>query len=304
MRPQGTPFGMTKWAIGVLCVLHLSCATPEESRGPFELGQTKGVNKNRSLEETSGIVSSHAHPGSFWAHNDSGHPPELFLLDSTAQTMANFRIAGAKNRDWEDITRLTIDSLSLLFIGDIGDNNQRHGIKIIYCVPEPEDLDDSTALKPIQTLWIRLSGRSRDVEALMADPVTKNLYLVSKREHEVNVYEVTYPYPSDTLEVEPVLELPVSQITAADISSNGDEILMKNYSDIYYWKRLPGQSIPEALRASPITLAYEREPQGESIAWALDGSGYFTLSENGKGERGRLKFYKRSHRVDSLANTR
>lgn len=288
---------MTRWAIGILCAFQLSCAAPEESSSPFEFGQKKGVNKNRGLEETSGLVASHVHPGSFWAHNDSGHAPELFLLDSVAQTRASFTLVGANNRDWEDITRLTIDSTSLLFIGDIGDNDQRHGIKIIYCVPEPETLD-STLLNPTQTLWIRLAGRARDMEALMADPVTKNLYLISKREHEVKVYEITYPYPRDTIQVEAILELPVSSITAADISSDGSEILMKNYKDVFYWKRLPGQTIPNALKEPPVTLAYEPEPQGESIAWASDGSGYFTLSENGKGERGRLYFYKRTRPAD------
>jgi hypothetical protein len=300
MRPLETPFGMTKWAIGIICAFHLGCAAPEASRGPFEFGQTKGVNKNRGLEETSGLVASHAYPGSFWAHNDSGHPPELFLLDSNAQTKASFLVAGAKNRDWEDITRLTIDSTSILFIGDIGDNNQRHGIKIIYCVPEPENLDTSSSLNTIQTLRIRLAGRARDSEALMADPVTKNLYVVSKREHEVKVYEIPYPYPTDTLEVEAILELPVSRITAADISADGSEILLKNYTDVFYWKRFPGQTIPEALRTPPVTLPYEGEPQGESIAWAFDGSGYFTLSENGKGERGRLYFYKRAAQTNKV----
>jgi hypothetical protein len=283
----------------IALLLLTSCTLPKQEQGIFTLGTEKGVNTDRRLEEPSGLVASDRYPGYFWAHNDSGHPAEIFLLDSAAHTRASFRISGAKNRDWEDITRVTIDSATFLFIGDIGDNNQRHGVKIIYCVPEPDNLDSASDLNPTQTLWIRLAGRARDMEALMADPVTKNLYLISKREHEVKVYEVTYPYPRDTIEVEAILELPVSSITAADISSDGSEILLKNYQEIFYWKRLPGQTIPDALKAPPVTLPYEPEPQGESIAWALDGSGYFTLSENGKGERGRLYFYKRARQADT-----
>jgi hypothetical protein len=285
-----------KFSIALL--LLFSCASPKPEQWIFTLGTEKGVNDNKRLEETSGLVASDRYRGYYWAHNDSGHPAKLFLLDSMALTRATFPISGAKNRDWEDITRLTLDSVSLLFIGDIGDNKQQHDIKIIYCVPEPKNLDSTSALNPTQTLWIRLAGRARDMEALMADPVTKNLYLISKREHEVNVYEITYPYPRDTLEVEAILELPISRITAADISADGSEILLKNYTDVFYWKRSPGQTIPDALKASPIILPYEREPQGESIAWALDGSGYYTLSENGKGERGRLLFYKRTRQAD------
>ena len=291
---------MIQWGRRILfAVCLLGCAAPQDSTGLFDFGQSRGINQNRSLEETSGLVASQRYPGFFWAHNDSGHPPELFLLDSAAITRASFRIMNAKNRDWEDITRVTIDSTSFLFIGDIGDNERRRGVKIIYCVQEPDDLDASANLNPTQILSIRLAGRSRDVEALMADPVTKNLYLVSKREHKVNVYEIPYPYSPDTLVVEPLLQLPVSEITAADISPDGSEILMKNYTHIFYWIRHPGQSISKALEAPPVILPYEREPQGESIAWAIDGSGYFTISENAKGERGRLYFYRRTHPRDS-----
>lgn len=281
------------WAIALI-----GCGPAEQASGLFEPGESRGVNENRKLEETSGLIASKKFPGFMWAHNDSGHPAEIFLLDSAAHTRASFRISGAKNRDWEDITRATIDSASVLFIADIGDNKQRHGVKIIYCVPEPENLDSSSTLSPSQTLWIRLAGRARDMEALMADPLTKSLYLISKWEHEVKLYEITYPYPRDTIEVEAVLELPVSKITAADISADGTEILLKSYDEVFYWKRLSGQRIPDALRTPPIILPYEPEPQGESIAWALDGSGYFTLSENGKGERGRLYFYQRTRQAD------
>lgn len=287
---------MLKRLFGSACavLVLIRCGPAEQVSEHFEAGELRGVNENRKLEETSGLVASKKFPGFMWAHNDSGHDPDLFLLDSTAQTKAAFHITGAKNRDWEDIARLSTDSTSMLFIGDIGDNNRRHRLKVIYCIPEPDRLDSLTELIPTDTLFIEVAGGYRDMEALMADPVSQHLYLISKREQQVKVYEIGYPYPTDTFTLEPVLEIPVTKVTAADISPDGQEILMKNYSEVYYWRRLPGQSIVEALKVPPMLLAYEREPQGESIAWALDGSGYFTLSENGKGERGRLYFYRRS----------
>lgn len=113
------------------------------------------------------------------------------------------------------------------------------------------------------------------------------------------LYEVTYPFNGDTLVAQPVLRLPFRHVTAGDISSDGLEIVVKNYHAIYYWKRMPGQSVPDALRQPGTELSYEREPMGESIAWALDGSGFYTLSENTKGERGKLYFYARRP-LDSL----
>lgn len=292
---------MLKRLLGFACALLvlIRCGAPEQASELFKPGESRGVNKNKGLEETSGLIASQKFPGFLWAHNDSGHDPELFLLDSTAETRATFRVA-ANNRDWEDIARLSIESTSMLFIGDIGDNNRKHGLKIIYCIPEPQRLDSLTELVPADTLFLELSGGYRDMEALMADPVTKHLYLISKREDAVKVYEVAYPYPADTVTLDPLLELPVTQITAADISPDGSEILVKNYREIFYWKRQPGQTVLQALMAPPTRLQYTPEPQGESIAWALNGTGYFTLSENAKGERGRLYFYRRATAADSL----
>ncbi len=279
----------------VLCtvlLLAFGCAPPAPPETLFRFGRSMGVNQNPDLEEVSGLVASVRYRGKFWAHNDSGNPAALFLLDSAGKTVTSFRVAGARNRDWEDIAIGGPDSAAVLFIGDIGDNQEHRQVKYIYCVKEPTDLT-SDELSVVDTLMIQFEGRPRDSEALLADPVSGNLYLVTKREREVRLYEIPYPFVSDTLILESVAQLPIQHITAGDISRDGSEILLRNYTSIFYWRRAPGQSVPEALHQPPVELPYEREPQGETIAWAVDGSGFYTLSENGKGERGRLLFYSR-----------
>lgn len=288
----------------LLLLMVVACAAPPPPETLFTLGRTKGINKNHDLEEASGLTASLRYPGMLWAHNDSGHPAELFLLDSTGQTVSRFQITNAKNRDWEDIAAgWGPDSTAQLFIGDTGDNREQNPFKFIYCIREPAPTPGGE-LTVSDTLIVRFDDRPRDSEALLYDPLSHNLYLVTKREKEVRIYEVPYPSASDTLIVEPVAEIPLQHITAGDISRDGTEILLKNYTSIFYWRRSPGQTIPEVLRQSPVELAYEREPQGEAIAWAADGTGFYTLSENGKGERGRLKFYARKEGSQNSADTR
>lgn len=276
----------------------LGCSTAVTERGPFTTGRVLGVNKNHALEETSGLASSSRYPGMLWAHNDSGNPAELFLLDSSAQTVASFRLSNSRNRDWEDIAvGPGPDSTDWLFVGDIGDNSHKHKYLYIYCLKEP-DLNSAGAAAVSDTLVISLADKPRDAEALLVDPVSRNLYIVTKREKEVHVYEISYPY-ADTIVAPSALRLPLRYITAGDISRDGSEILLKSYTAIYYWKRAPGQSVLDALRAAPLELTYAHEPQGEALAWAIDGSGFYTLSENAKGERGRLLFHAR---IDTTAN--
>ena len=59
----------------------------------------------------------------------------------------------------------------------------------------------------------------------------------------------------------------------------GQEVLIKNYLNVFYWKKEGNQSIEELLQNPPIRLKYIKEPQGEAIAFRVDGSSYLTISE-------------------------
>lgn len=283
----------------ILLIVFAACDSRNQMGGPFTEGIEKGVNTNEDLEEASGLVASRRYPGMLWTHNDSGHPAQLFMLDSLGVTRRTFRLIGAKNRDWEDITLGPgRDSINYIYVADIGDNSANHKVKFIYCVEEPSP-DQEDGLTVVDTLLIRLADKKRDTETLMVDPISLNLYLVSKREDNVKLYEVKFPFDSDTLTAEPVLTLPIRGVVAGDIAPDGREILLKTYENIYYWKRLAEQSVADAMQAPAIELAYNPEPQGESIAWAVDGTGFYTLGENAKGERSKLFFYARKHHADS-----
>jgi hypothetical protein len=68
---------------------------------------------------------------------------------------------------------------------------------------------------------------------------------------------------------------------------------MKDYEHIYYWNFSSSIRAVDALRELPLQIPYEAEPQGESIAWAKDGSGFYTLSESSKKQKTYLYFYRR-----------
>ncbi len=68
---------------------------------------------------------------------------------------------------------------------------------------------------------------------------------------------------------------------------------VKNYDSIFYWSRDSTETVSDMLKDRPKVLNYIPEPQGESIAWELDGSGYYTVSEKVVGRKSNLLFYKR-----------
>jgi len=279
----------------------VSCQESGTLDSPFHKEKALGVNNNERLEEASGLAASAMYPGFLWSHNDSGHPPVLFLLDSVGQTRAEFRLAKIKNRDWEDIAiGPGPDGKKYIYIGDIGDNYARYPCKYIYRLEEPSILQEGK-IHAFDTLIVRLSDEVRDTETLMVDPITNNIYLVSKRDKDVGLYEVPFPFLRDTLEANRVATLSLRHIVGGDISVDGTEILLKNYEHIYYWKRGNGESLRDVLLRPGIKLSYHREKMGEAITWARDGSGFYTLGENAKGERARLYFYARKEHVKDSA---
>jgi hypothetical protein len=143
-------------------------------------------------------------------------------------------------------------------------------------------------------LVIQLPDGKRDSETIMVDPTNNDFYIVSKREKNVSVYIQHFPYP-DTVRPTKVLKIPFTRIVAGSISPDAQEVLLKDYENIYYWKRAGEKSLTELLAKEPVELPYKPEVQGESICWNHDASGYYTLSESHEGKMAQLKFYKRFH---------
>ena len=280
-------------------ILFLACSRPSQKveirDDLFTEGETLGKVGKR-LVEASGLVASVNNLDHYWSHNDSGNPPEIFLIDQQANIKLICRIKGIKNRDWEDIAvgAGPKEGVTYIYIGDIGDNRAEYPVKFIYRFEEPVFTDKTELIiSDYDTLIVKLPDRVRDSEALTIDPISNDMLLISKREDSVKVYQFNYLDEKDTLLAQRIAVLSLHNINAADISTNGMEMLMKDYDRIYYWKREGNESMAELLSKKPIRLPYKNGPQDEAIAWKRDGSGFFTLGETVKGNGGNLVLHKR-----------
>jgi hypothetical protein len=286
--------------VACLCALCASCfnksSLPADSE-IFSLSRRLGEITDKKLEEASGLAASATNPGLLWTLNDSGNPAIVYLIDENLKIKLSCKLKDVKNRDWEDIAigPGPEEGKSYLYVADIGDNNAKRDVKYIYRFEEPL-LGDQTGeilISSFDTIAFQLEDGRKDTETIMIHPETKNVYIVSKREKPVHVYELKYPFnASDTLSAASILTLPLTQIVAGDFSPDGREVLMKDYDNIYYWK-MDGKSLVEDLQSKPQILNYTEEPQGEAITFSLDGSGFYTLSEKIKGEKSYLYYYPR-----------
>ncbi|MDX1700248.1 MAG: hypothetical protein R3250_06500, partial [Melioribacteraceae bacterium] len=261
----------------------------------------KGEVVNDEITEASGLISSIQNPGVLWTHNDSGGKNRIFAIGQNGENIGEFYIDGAENRDWEDIA-LGLDPSNgkhYIFLGDIGDNAAINQVKTIYRIAEPIIQEGQSEI--VDTIYdvnmIKFSypDGARDAETLIYDPLTDNILIIGKRDSEIRLYRISYPYSfTETFEAElvellsfpfdPEENKPNNYITGGDVSIDGREIILKTYTNIYYWHRDTTQSIGEVLsNQEPILLPFERsvdEAQGEAICWYSDNErGYFTLSE-------------------------
>lgn len=262
----------------------------------FKSGQKLSELSAKNLREVSGLATSIANPKMLWAHNDKGNAAEVYLLDEKLNIKLTCKLLGITNRDWEDISvgPGPEPGKFYIYVGDIGDNDAVHQFKHVYRFIEPKLVPGQTEIivSRIDMITIELSDAKKDMETIMIDPASKNLYLISKRENPTHIYEVKYPYAtSDTVTAAKLFSIPFTEIVAADINPVTGDILLKNYDHVYFWKNTDKKSLVTLLKQTPQEVPYIPEPQGESITWARDGSGFYTLSEQKGKKKAYLYFY-------------
>lgn len=271
-----------KIVTGILVLfLSYSCVSAQEELvTTFGEGVPIATLQDGRLDEISGLSCSRTVPGVIYVHNDSGGEAAVYLLDSLGNNLGKIELLETENRDWEDIAiGPGGDGKSFIYIGEIGDNNSVHDEIVIYRVPEPESLKSTIQVIP-QKILGKYPGGARDAESLMVDPITGEIFIISKRDSVNTLYRLpSNTFNGATVELEELIKLPFSSATAADISADGSQILVKNYLSIYYWKRSPGETVAKAMSREPIQLPYSPEPQGEAIGFLPDGKAYYTLSE-------------------------
>ena len=237
------------------------------------------------IREISGIAASQAFPQHLWGHEDSGNPPRLYLIKNDGTVQKKVFIKGAANRDWEDMARAEND----LYIGDIGDNNSIYTEYTIYKFTEPT----GDTVNQVEAIRFQYPDGAHDAEAMLVDPVTKDIYIITKRDALSLIYKIKAPYSATERHTAVKAgQLAYGGVVSAALSPDVKGIIVKTYAGLFYYNRA-GNPIETALQTTPVRLSYTMEPQGEAVSFASDNGGFFTLSEKGFASAVNLYFYKR-----------
>lgn len=289
------PLSPVKFLLLFICLAGGETLATGLPAGIFEAKPVSVPVKPGKLDEASGIADSKTYPGFLWVQQDSGNPSQIYLLSHSGEFYKKIKIKGASNRDWEDMALAAgpEKGKNYIYLGDIGSNNMSATKYFIYRFPEPAANADTVFT--YDKLVFQYPDGSHDAEAMLVDNVTRDIYIITKRDKPAGIYKI--PYPQSATEINQAVavgSLPFSGVVSAALSTDGKEVLVKTYTTIYYWKRKTGQSLEQTLQSAPTQLSYQLEPQGEAICFRQDNSGFFTLSEKPSFiNKVTLNFYKR-----------
>lgn len=194
------------------------------NKAKFKLGRID----HKAITESSGLAASRNHPGVFWTHNDSGNGPFVFAITREGKFLAEYPVAGVRNKDWEAIAT---DDQGDLFIADIGNNDLKRDRVIVYRVDEPNPAaagrnGKGPALRVKQVWRLKYPSKPFDAEAFFVHQ--RKGYLISKLLTGKNAGVYRFDLASagaDAATLEHVCDLPIrSPVTDASISADGNHL--------------------------------------------------------------------------------
>lgn len=260
-----------------------------ENSDEYSPPKVVGTIENKKITESSGLAASPCQTNVLWTHNDSGDKPNIFAINTKGEMLADFRVKGAENYDWEDIAAFkNPNGDCFLYIGDIGNNKRLRGEVTIYRVKEPQISENNSRFtENADAIKVTYPDFRHDAETLMIHPKTGDIYILTKRLSGASaVYKLAANYSLDkTNTLEKITDFTVPAVpngflTGGDISPDGKRVILCDYFQAYELV-LSGdaKNFDEIWKKKPLKIELGERSQGEAIGYSADGNSIFATSE-------------------------
>ena len=227
------------------------------------------------------MVASATHKDTLWVHNDSGGAPQIYAIRLDGSVRSVHKLSGANAEDWEDMTLLPGVDRDTLIVADFTDNKLRRENVTLYRFAEPDSVATDSTITGVETLTVTYSdGSPHNAETLVSDPATGAVGIVTKDAGSTQLFVILSPSAgANTAQLSKSGFFPGGLATAGDVSRDGRRLAMRDYAGAWIWQARPGDSWMDTLSSPPCEVSLIRERQGETLAFAPDGSVLYTLSE-------------------------
>ena len=264
--------------------------------GPLDVS-SPGRLARPEVTEASGLAASRNLRDVFWTHNDSGGTAGVYAFDRDGRDLGFFALVdGGRPADLVDPEDLAIAD-GTLYLADIGDNGRNRNSVAVYLFDEPTGVGRDGTVEVAEVIEVTYPDGSSDAEALLVDPITGQLVILSKDSQEksgpTRIYTVD-PAADSAVDVgagepieatlagsvdvaaltrsstagdfNPAALLFPGAVTGADVSPEGDVIALRTYGSVWLFRREPGRTLAEALQGRACEGGAAGEGQGEAVA--------------------------------------
>jgi hypothetical protein len=230
-----------------------------------------------AIDESSGLVDAGS---TVLTVNDSGSGPQIYVVDkATGETVGTTTYT---TDEVVDVEALAPGPDGSAWVGDIGDNGARRMTVAVYEVPAPGP--GETTVEATRYDLAYKSG-PRDAEALLVDPRTGRLYVVSKGLFSGQLYAAPATLRTDAVNVlRPVGGAP-GMVTDGAFFPDGRHVLLRTYSTIAVhdagtWESEVGAELPDQQQGEGLAML----PSGREVLVSTEGanSDVLTVSLGGK----------------------
>ncbi len=292
----------------------INFTSPEVSGNVVEpfLDEISGMFAMRNSDNESKIITCH--------DSDSEY---LFVLKEDGSYSTRIDLEGDNWSDVEEISGYTKNGTNYIVLFEFGDNGASRDKKYIFRFPEPTLTSGTTIVNNWDKISYRLPAtpvlekgqNAGDFEGAFIDVVDNKMYFFSKRMPVNYIYSLpiqdTYS-GTQTLTFEGTMHNMVAEETGgvispancvgAALSEDGNHALIKTYNMVFQFVRPEGRTWSDVLvNDRPVVepnyvgrgSAPQKEPQGESICFAPNDDGYYTVSEFRRNDEVPLFFYPR-----------
>ncbi|HKD96521.1 MAG TPA: hypothetical protein VKB69_02860 [Micromonosporaceae bacterium] len=273
---------MSRIVAAVVVAVGATLATPVPARAADTTATTTCTITDDRVNGLSGLVAT---ADGFVGVSDSNFDASkvrIWFLDAQCHVQRSVRYP-TRARDPED---LAMGRDGTLYVADIGDNDRNRPSIAVW------------RLRPGQTtpkiFRYAYPDGAHDAEAMLLaaddtpvfvtkDPITAGLYVPTGPADpsgtpvplkKVGTFTLT---PTDT--DSGVGELGGFVVTGGAQPADRGRAVLRSYNDAYEWDVTGGDVVAAITTAKPRITPLPDEPQGESIAYTPDGTGYYTVSD-------------------------
>ncbi|MEV6929271.1 hypothetical protein AB0M46_32940 [Dactylosporangium sp. NPDC051485] len=268
-------------------------ASANPNLGPAIAGTAMCTISDPQITDVSGLVVT---ADGYAVINDSKAErarAKIFFLDEQCRPTRS--VSYPSNAfDPED---LAVAKDGTLWVADVGDNttltgssaNRRSSIALWSLAPGGNS--------PVIHRLAYPDGRARDAEALIMDEDGRPIIITKDPVGEI--YALTGPLPANNANPEPLTRVGTFRpqttgttnpygivgtavVTGAALSPDGKRAVVRTMSDAYEFTVVDGDVVAAITTGTPRITPLPSEPQGEAIAFTLDGRYYVTVSDQPK----------------------